>query len=60
MVTKTDRGYTVKIADFGLAKVNSSSAYYKSADKEIPVKWSAIEVITHGKYSQKSDVITIF
>lgn len=54
LVTKGDSGYIVKIADFGLSK--QSPNYYKKKETEIPVKWSAVEVLKFGKYSTKSDV----
>ena len=61
--------YTVKIGDFGLAKplgdsnvvVSSTNVIFVvSLDlthlQNIPMKWSAIEVIEEGKYSKSSDV----
>lgn len=30
--------------------------FYISEDKKIPYKWSAPEAISHGKFSNKSDV----
>jgi Protein tyrosine and serine/threonine kinase len=50
--------YVAKVADFGLSKVigTDDGDYYKSTDKEIPVKWTAPEALTHGKFTIKSDV----
>uniref|UniRef100_A0A667YRR0 Tyrosine-protein kinase n=1 Tax=Myripristis murdjan TaxID=586833 RepID=A0A667YRR0_9TELE len=44
-----------KVADFGLARV-IKEPFYITADKKIPYKWSAPEAISHGKFSNKSDV----
>jgi len=48
--------YLAKVSDFGLSKTLYGSSYYKSEDKTIPVRWSAIEVIEYGKYSYSSDM----
>jgi len=45
---------TVKVADFGMSR--SVENYYISSDSEIPVKWSAPEVLKFKKFSHKSDV----
>ena len=45
---------TVKISDFGLARQGDS--YVMSSATTIPVKWEALECLTHRKYSHKSDV----
>ncbi|XP_031422306.1 protein-tyrosine kinase 6-like [Clupea harengus] len=44
-----------KVADFGLARV-IKEPFYLSEDKKIPYKWSAPEAISHGRFSNKSDV----
>ncbi|XP_062315990.1 protein-tyrosine kinase 6-like isoform X3 [Osmerus eperlanus] len=44
-----------KVADFGLARV-IKEPFYISEEKNIPFKWSAPEAISHGKFSNKSDV----
>ncbi|XP_030641058.1 protein-tyrosine kinase 6 [Chanos chanos] len=44
-----------KVADFGLARV-IKEPFYESEDKTIPYKWSAPEAISHGRFSNKSDV----
>ena len=48
----------VKICDFGLAKdcYKYGSAYKKKTDGPVPVKWMAIESLTHKVYTTKSDV----
>ncbi len=42
----------VKLSDFGMSK-QMESEYYVSKDQEklLPVKWTAIEVLTHAKFS---------
>jgi len=48
---------TVKISDFGLARQASNSDFYvMTSTTNVPVKWEAIECLTHRKYSHKSDV----
>ncbi|KAJ8408976.1 hypothetical protein AAFF_G00239970 [Aldrovandia affinis] len=47
--------YICKVADFGLARF-IKEPFYTSEDKEIPYKWCAPEAISHGRYSNKSDV----
>jgi len=48
-------GYLVKISDFGLSRA-VETAYYKSDDGKIPIKWSAPEVLQYGTHTSKSDV----
>jgi serine/threonine protein kinase len=43
LVSKTDGKYIVKVSDFGMSRL-TKSGYYTSNDKNIPVKWCAIEV----------------
>mmetsp|Transcript_37792 Transcript_37792/g.119218 ORF Transcript_37792/g.119218 Transcript_37792/m.119218 type:complete len:373 (+) Transcript_37792:2038-3156(+) len=44
----------VKVGDFGLSK--TSQLYYSKKQDMIPYRWSAPEVISKGKFSEKSDV----
>ncbi|VDI41565.1 FMS-like tyrosine kinase 1 [Mytilus galloprovincialis] len=47
----------VKICDFGLAKdCYKNPEYRKKGDGPVPVKWMAIESLTHQIYTTKSDV----
>lgn len=47
----------VKIADFGLARdIEEKATYRKTTNTPIPIKWMAIESLTHKIYSIKSDV----
>ncbi|XP_041954888.1 protein-tyrosine kinase 6 [Alosa sapidissima] len=48
-------GNICKVADFGLARV-IKEPFYVSDDKKIPYKWCAPEAISHGRFSNKSDV----
>lgn len=48
---------TIKITDFGLAKLLSSdSNEYKAAGGKMPIKWLALECIRHRIFTTKSDV----
>uniref|UniRef100_A0A671MU43 non-specific protein-tyrosine kinase n=1 Tax=Sinocyclocheilus anshuiensis TaxID=1608454 RepID=A0A671MU43_9TELE len=47
--------YICKVADFGLARI-VKEPIYSSEDKKIPYKWCAPEAISHGRFSNKSDV----
>ncbi|XP_045205164.2 vascular endothelial growth factor receptor 1-like isoform X2 [Mercenaria mercenaria] len=49
----------VKICDFGLSKdcyKYANEEYRKKGDGPVPVKWMAIESLTHRLYTTKSDV----
>ena len=47
---------TVKVADFGLARFVVDDEYTASEGTKFPIKWAAPEVITHARFSSKSDV----
>ena len=46
----------VKVADFGLARFVVDDEYTASEGTKFPIKWAAPEVITHAKFSSRSDV----
>ena len=49
--------YTIRIADFGMAReILNTSEYYSKSGGNIPVRWTAPEALFHQKYSEKSDV----
>lgn len=39
--------------------ISKEKNYYKTENKEIPIKWSALEVLEFGKYSEKSGNIIV-
>ncbi|KAI7794372.1 putative protein-tyrosine kinase 6-like [Triplophysa rosa] len=48
-------GYICKVADFGLARI-IKEPFYVSDEKKIPYRWTAPEAISHGRFSNKSDI----
>ncbi|KAL4655983.1 macrophage-stimulating protein receptor isoform X1 [Arapaima gigas] len=54
-----DESYTVKVADFGMARDVFDKEYYSIQDHrkaKLPVKWMAIESLQTQKFTTKSDV----
>ncbi|XP_031135585.2 hepatocyte growth factor receptor isoform X2 [Sander lucioperca] len=54
-----DENYTVKVADFGLARDVYDKEYYSVHNKsgvKLPVKWMALESLQTHKFTPKSDV----
>uniref|UniRef100_A0A8C5DA49 Macrophage-stimulating protein receptor n=1 Tax=Gouania willdenowi TaxID=441366 RepID=A0A8C5DA49_GOUWI len=54
-----DESYTVKVADFGMARDVFDKEYYSVQDHrkaKLPVKWMAIESLQTQKFTSKSDV----
>ena len=60
MYFRINKSLIVKIADFGLSRDIYKSDYYRVEDKKrpLPVKWMAIESLTEGVFSTKSDVVS--
>ncbi|GIY75379.1 discoidin domain-containing receptor 2 [Caerostris extrusa] len=51
------RGYTIKIADFGMSRDLYSEDYYRIEGRAmLPIRWMAWESILLGKFTTKSDV----
>uniref|UniRef100_A0A8D9E3Q1 receptor protein-tyrosine kinase n=1 Tax=Cacopsylla melanoneura TaxID=428564 RepID=A0A8D9E3Q1_9HEMI len=51
------KNYTMKIADFGLARdVNNQDYYRQRTDGAVPVRWVAPEALFHRFYTYQSDV----
>ncbi|XP_036389774.1 macrophage-stimulating protein receptor-like isoform X1 [Megalops cyprinoides] len=54
-----DESYTVKVADFGMARDVLDKEYYSVQDQrkaKLPIKWMAIESLQTQKFTTKSDV----
>ncbi len=59
---RLDESYTVKVADFGLARDVYDKEYYSVHNKsgvKLPVKWMALESLQTHKFTTKSDVVRI-
>lgn len=55
-----DEKFTVKVADFGLARDMYDKEYYSVHNKtgaKLPVKWMALESLQTQKFTTKSDVV---
>ncbi|XP_023229778.1 tyrosine-protein kinase JAK2-like [Centruroides sculpturatus] len=46
----------VKISDFGLARLTENDYYKMKTERDLPIRWYALESILHLKFSHKSDV----
>lgn len=58
---RLDEKFTVKVADFGLARDMYDKEYYSVHNKtgaKLPVKWMALESLQTQKFTTKSDVVT--
>ena len=49
----------IKVSDFGLAEDIYSQNYFREVQggTKLPLKWMALESITQGKFTEKSDVV---
>lgn len=55
VLVSSDR--TLKIADFGLSRdVYQENVYKKTGNGKLPIKWLALESMTHQVYTSQSDV----
>lgn len=58
---RLDETFTVKVADFGMARDVFDKEYYSIQDHKkakLPVKWMAIESLQTQKFTTKSDVVS--
>lgn len=58
---RLDETFTVKVADFGMARDVLDKEYYSIQDHKrakLPIKWMAIESLQTQKFTTKSDVVT--
>lgn len=54
---ETNPNRTIKISDFGLSRdICCDKEYVKQSPGRLPIKWMALESITHQKYTSQSDV----
>ena len=51
-----NKGNVVKVGHFEMVKFVPNGEYVAPGGSQFPIRWSAPEVLTHGKFSSKSDV----
>lgn len=52
-----NENFTIKITDFGMAKViENQESYKETVNIKLPLKWSAPEALFHGVFTTQSDV----
>ena len=61
---RIDTNFLIKITDFGLAEDVFERNYYRQGSNEevikLPVKWMALESLSDGHFSEKSDVVCFY
>jgi serine/threonine protein kinase len=60
-ISRVDQDLSVKVADFGLARVIYQTDYYRQHQQmKVPVKWMAPESLHDMISTEKSDVVREF
>lgn len=58
---RIDAHYVIKVSDFGLSEDVYAKNYFrqeKSAAVKLPIKWMALESLTDGVFTEKTDVVS--
>ena len=59
LLCSVDAAGLIKVSDFGLAEDMYSQNYFRQVQggTKLPLKWMALESITQGKFTEKTDVV---
>ena len=60
LFSRLDKGFQVKVADFGLAQYLDDDNQYKvrTDRKALPLRWMSVEAITQKVFSIQSDIVS--
>ena len=61
-IIRLDHKHQVKVSDFGLTEDVYTVKYFQqdsNSDFKLPLMWMALESLQLGKFSEKSDVVSL-
>ena len=69
LAARIDDNFEIKVADFGLSEDVYDKNYFRQAKEgekgeeesqiKLPIKWMALESLTRGLFSEKTDVVSL-
>ena len=59
ILCRIDSNFVIKVADFGLSENTYVKNYFRqgSGSVKLPIKWMALDSLTDGVFSEKTDVV---